>query len=114
MSSGGKALGQAATEAPADRMKIQMFKYTDCVTEWAGEYVGSGATPSEIADGAHSKCQREYQDYTDSTELYFLSITPAGAPKSRAIEKARSVAADVRTMTRAHIIRLVIETRGGK
>ena len=98
--------------APPDHEKI-MFKYTDCVTDWAGS-TSSGASPSEIADGAHSKCQREFQDYVESSEQYFLSITPDGALKTTAIEKARSVASDVRTMTRAHIIRLVIETRAGK
>ena len=108
------AHGQAPANAPSDRMKTIMFKYTDCVTDWAGEYVSSGASPSEIADGAHSKCQREFQDYVESSEQYFLSITPDGALKTTAIEKARSVASDVRTMTRAHIIRLVIETRAGK
>ncbi len=109
-----KALGQAPENTLSDRMEALMFRYTDCVTEWAGEYVASGASPSEIAEGAHSKCQRQFQDYVESSERYFLSITPEGTPKATAIDKARSVTSDVRAMTRAHIIRLVIETRGGK
>lgn len=91
-----------------------VFKYTDCVTQWAGEYVDYDATPSEIAEGTHSKCQLEFHDYTDSAEQNVLSITLTGSPNLTTIEKARSAASDVRVMTRSHIIRFIIETRGGK
>ena len=106
--------GQASAQELSGRMKSLMLRYTDCVTDWAGEYVSPRATPSEIAEGGHSKCQREFQDYADSSEQYFLAITPDGASKAKAIEKARSVASDIRAMTKAHIVRLVIETRSGK
>lgn len=108
---GSMALGQGSDDTLNDRMKILMFKYTDCVTEWAGKYVDTGATASKIAEGAHSKCQQEFEDYANSSEEYFLSITPTSVYKHVDLTKGRSVASDIRTMTREHIIRLVIEAR---
>lgn len=108
------ALGQSPESRFKDRMESLMFGYTDCVTNWAGEYVSARASPTEIAEAAHSKCLSEFQKFEEAQKNDLLSITPAGIPETRAIDKAKAISTDVREMTKAHIIRLIIETRSEK
>ena len=107
-------LGQGTESRLKDRTESLMFGYTECVTNWAGEYVGARASPTEIAEAAHSKCLSEFQKFEEAQMNYLLSITPAGIPETRAIDKAKSISSDVREMTKAHIIRLIIETQSEK
>lgn len=108
------ALGKDSESPLKSQMVSLMFGYTECVTNWAGEYVSARAGPTEIAEAAHSKCLHKFQEFEEAQKHYLLSITPAGTPETRAIDKAKAISSDVREMTKAHIIRLVIETRSEK
>lgn len=102
---------QNQLKANADSMAIA---YTNCVTDWVGEHLIASATPTEMAEGAQAKCLNKLQEFEDAQKNYLLSITPPGPQELRAIEKAKSLAYDVREMTKAHVIRLIIETRSVK
>jgi hypothetical protein len=108
------ALGQDSGSRLKDRMESLIFGYTECVTNWVGEYVSARASPTEIAEAAHSKCLSEFQNFEEAQKNYLLSMTSAGIPETRAIDKAKAISSDVREMTKAHIIRLIIETRSEK
>lgn len=107
-------LGQGIESRLKDHTESLMFGYIECVTSWTGEYVGARASPTEIAEAAHSKCLSEFQKLEEAQKNYLLSITPAGIPETRAIDKAKSISTDIREMTKAHIIRLIIETQSEK
>ena len=98
-----RALGQTLT-----------LKYMDCVIKWVRDNLIVTASPSEMADGGHSKCMGEFQALQEAQTQYLLSITPPSAPTLGAINKAHAIASDVRDMTKAHVIRLIIEVRSGK
>lgn len=87
--------------------------YTNCVTDWVGANLIASAMPTEMAEGGQAKCLNRLQQFEEAQKTYLLSITPPGQ-EDRAIEKAKSIALDVREMTKAHIIRLIIETRAGR
>lgn len=108
------ALGRDSESPSKTRMVSFMSAYTDCVINWAGEYVSARATPTEIAEAAHSKCLHKFQEFEEAQKHYLLSITPAGTSETQAIDKAKAISSDIREMTKAHIIRLVIETRSEK
>lgn len=88
------------------------IEYKNCVIEWVGSNLVASATPTEMAEGGHSNCFSELQEFEEAQKTYLLSVTPPGQ-EFRAIEKAKSMASDIREMTKAHIIRLIIETRSG-
>lgn len=102
---------QNQLNANADSMAIA---YANCVTGWVGEHLVASATPTEMAEGAQAKCLNKLQEFEDAEKNYLLSITPPGPQELRAIEKAKSLAYDVREMTKEHVIRLIIETRSAK
>jgi len=108
----------AVAQSPSNNLRTLAntlsFKYVDCVTNWVGANLIATASPTEMADGGHSACQGELRAYEEAELKYLLSITPPGAQELGAITKARSLASDVRAMTTAHIVRLIIETRSGK
>lgn len=108
------APGQNPESRLKERAQSLMIGYTKCVTNWAGEYVSARASPTEIAEAAHSKCLSEFKEMEEAQKNDLLSITPAGMPETRAIDKAKAIATDIREMTKAHIIRLIIEARSEK
>jgi hypothetical protein len=101
--------GPTELRAHAESITIE---YNNCVIEWVGLNLVASATPTEMAEGGHSKCLSKLQEFEEAQKTYLLSVTPPGQ-EFRAIEKAKSIASDIREMTKAHIIRLIIETRSG-
>ena len=108
------AIGQTAESPWKSKAEALISEYTDCVTNWAGQYLNARATPTETTEAAQSKCLREIQAFEEEQKKYLLSITPPGITETRAIDKAKAITSDVREMTKAHIIRLIIETRSDR
>lgn len=109
----GITFGQTSQNQLKTNADSLAIVYADCVTNWVGDNLIASATPTEMATGGESKCFNKLQEFEEAQKNYLLSITPTGQ-ENRAIEKAKSLASDVREMTRAHVIRLLIETRSGK
>ena len=105
------AFGQTQPSQLKANADSQVIGYINCITNWVSANLIASATPTEMAVGAESKCLNKFQELEEAHKNYFLSITPPGAHTLQASEKAKSMAVDVREMTKAHIIRLIIETR---
>lgn len=108
------AVAQSPSSSLRTLTETLSSNYADCVIKWVGDNLLASASPSEMADGGHSACHDQFRAFEEAETKYLLSMTPSSVPELAAINKARSIASDVREITRKHIIRLVIESRSDK
>lgn len=87
-----------------------LIAYKNCVIDWVGENLIPDATPNEMAEGGQAACLDKLQEFEEAYKAELLSIAPRGQ-EMRAFEEAKSLASDIREMTKAHIIQLIIESR---
>lgn len=85
-------------------------KYFECLLMWGEEYIGTRATPSQIADVAQSKCEAQMAGYEGAFRDYLLSTSPAG-DVGLAAQQAKESAQYVRRLSREKLLEVIIGVR---
>ncbi len=86
-------------------------KYVNCMRQAAMYYSKSDSTTYEIADAAHSRCDREFGDYQEGIEQYMMDRASNYDQRIYAERRARDLAQGMKKEVRMKVVQWVIDAR---
>lgn len=90
----------ASAAMASDDLKVQVLTralaYRECVEAYARAHAGPGASPTEIADAANFRCQRQFEEF----KSYYQVNVVDSFPIDESSEKTKSVTSQANRICR--------------
>lgn len=103
--------GAARADTAAD---VAQKRYFECTRYAGAEYVSSSASPTEVAEAAQSKCERELRNFELAFREDLRPKLNGVNADARAADAGRRASSDMKEHMRATVIRWTIEARSAQ